>query len=53
MKANGDSIQFEYRSEISEILDAIAIYASQNLEGKNSLTIKEFYNLLLVMEMNW
>jgi 5-bromo-4-chloroindolyl phosphate hydrolysis protein len=53
MKKNMDTIQFESRAELQEIMRAIEEYVKQNPKQKENRTLKEFYNLLDVMEMEW
>lgn len=52
MKVELDTIKFESRHEIREILKAVEKYMKQNPEEQNE-TLKELYNLLDVMEMSW
>lgn len=50
MKLNNDSITFESRLEIGEIIKALETYQEEH--GKNQ-TINELIDKLDVMEMSW
>lgn len=50
MKLNMDSIQFESRSEIGEVIEALETYQEEH--GKND-TVNELINKLDVMSMSW
>lgn len=50
MKLNMDSIQFESRSEIGEIIKALETYQEQN--GKNK-AVQELIDKLDAMSMSW
>ena len=53
MKRNMDTIQFEYRKEVEEIINVISKYVEQNPEEKNNETLKRLYDLLDIMDMEW
>lgn len=53
MKQIGDKVQFEYRSEIHDLMKVIDEYVKQNPEEKNNETLKRFFDLLDVMDMTW
>ena len=53
MKNNNDSIQFENRGEIAELLRVVETYIKQNPKEKENETLKRFYNLIDCMEMEW
>lgn len=48
-----DSITFESRSEIEELLEVISKYVKQNPAEKNNEVLKRFYYLLDDMDMCW
>jgi hypothetical protein len=50
MQKEMDKIQFEYRSEVTEILEALQTY---NKEHNASNSVKELIALLDVLEMEW
>lgn len=53
MKSNMDKIEFESRREVQEIMKVIDKYISQNPSEKDNDILKEFFNLLDVMDMTW
>lgn len=53
MKKNMDTIQFESRSEIQGLIKVIDKYVKQNRAEKKNKTLKQFFNLLDVMDMEW
>lgn len=53
MKRNMDKIQFESRKEVGEMIRLIEKYVDAYPKEKDNKTLKEFYNLLDVMEMEW
>lgn len=53
MVKNMDSIQFESRGELGELLRILSQYIKQNPKEKSNDILKRFYNLLDVMEMEW
>lgn len=53
MKRQLDTIQFETRTEVSEVLNVIAKYVKEHPAEKDNKTLRELYNLLDVMEMDW
>lgn len=53
MKKDMDTIQFESRAELGELIRAIEKYLEAYPKEKDNKTLKEFYNLLDVMEMEW
>lgn len=53
MKPVMDSIQFESRNEIEEIMDVITKYVEQNPTEKKNATLKELYNTLDTLHMSW
>lgn len=53
MKKNMDTIQFESRAEIRNLMEMIDKYVKQNPSEKNNKTLEQFFNLLDVMEMEW
>lgn len=53
MKQDMDKIQFESRAEIGELIRVVEKYVDTYPKEKDNKTLKEFYNLLDVMEMGW
>lgn len=53
MKRNMDTIQFENRSEIHELMEIINKYVKQNPAERKNETLKRFFDALNVMEMEW
>lgn len=53
MKKNMDTIQFESRAEVGEVIRVLEKYVDAYPEDKDNQTVKELYNLLDVMEMEW
>lgn len=53
MKKNMDTIQFESRAEIRELMKMINRYLKQNPAEKGNNTLERFFNLLDVIEMEW
>ena len=53
MRKEMDTIQFESRAELSELLRMIEKYMEQNPKEKDNQTVMQLYNYLDVMEMEW
>ena len=53
MKKELDKIQFESRAEINEIIRVLEKYVDAYPKEKDNRAVKELYNLLDVMEMEW
>ena len=53
MKRNMDTIQFESRYEIEELMKVIDKYVKQNPEEKENSELKRFFDLLDAMHMEW
>ena len=53
MKKDMDKIQFESRAEIGELIKVLEKYVKQNPKEKENETLKRFFDLLDVMEMEW
>ena len=53
MKAGNDTIQFEYKSEIREVMMMVDKYISQNPKEKENKTIERFFDLLDLLDMYW
>lgn len=53
MKKNMDTIQFESRAELQELMKVVDKYVNQNPEEKGNKTLKRFFDLLDVMDMEW
>ena len=53
MKKNMDTIQFESRAEIQELMKVVDKYVKQNPKEKDNKTLERFFNLLDMMDMEW
>lgn len=53
MKKNMDSIQFESRAELNELMKVIDKYLKRNQDEKENKTLKRLFDLLGVMDMEW
>lgn len=53
MRRDMDKIQFENRAEVEELLKAVGKYVATYPQEKDNQTLKEFYDLLDVMDMAW
>lgn len=53
MKKNMDTIQFENRYEIDEVVDALQTYIKEHPNNSNKDTINKLIDLLNVMYMEW
>ena len=53
MKLNMDTIQFESHSEVEKMIEVIEKYVDAYPREKDNSTVKEFYNLLDVMDISW
>lgn len=53
MKKNMDTIQFESREEVRELISVLEKYVDAYPKEKDNQTVKKLYNLLDVMEMEW
>lgn len=53
MKRSLDTIQFEYRKEINDLMKVIDRYVKDHPEEKKNETLHQFFNLLDVMDMEW
>lgn len=53
MKRNMDTIQFENRTEIRELMEVINKYVKQNPAEKKNKILERFFDLLDVMDMEW
>ena len=53
MTKTGDSIKFEYRSEVDEIENALEIYLKEHPTESNKETVKQMIDLLEVMYLEW
>ncbi len=53
MRLQNDTVQFEERSEVQKILNALDDYFEQNPEEKNDEALREFYNEMNVLDMCW
>lgn len=52
-RAGGDTIKFESRSELGELLKALETYKDEHPNSKEFKTVKELYKILDVMEFEW
>lgn len=48
-----DTIKFESRTELEELMIVIDKYVKQNPKEKQNKTLKRFFDLLDVMHMEW
>ena len=53
MKKSNDTIQFESRAELAALMNVLSTDVKQSRADKDHRTLKEFYNLLDIMEMEW
>lgn len=53
MKKDMDTIKFESRSEIRNLMKVINRYVKQNPEEKENKTLERFFDLLDCMDMEW
>ena len=53
MQKNMDTIQFESRDELQELMNVIDKYVKQNPKEKDNKTLSRFFDLLDVMDMEW
>lgn len=53
MKKSMDTIQFESRAEVGELIKVLEKYVDAYPKEKDNQTVKKLYNLLDVMEMEW
>ena len=53
MTKTGDSIKFEYRSEVDEVENALEIYLKEHPTESNKETVKRMIDLLEVMYLEW
>ena len=53
MKRTLDTIQFEHKEELEELLKVINKYVKQNPEEKQNEILKKFFYLIDDMDMLW
>lgn len=53
MKKSMDTIQFESRAEVGELIKVLEKYVDAYPKEQDNQTVKKLYNLLDVMEMEW
>ena len=53
MKQNMDTIQFESRKEIGDIIKALEEWQENHKRDSKNDTVKELINKLDIMGMNW
>ena len=53
MKRTGDTIQFEHKEELEELLKVIDKYVKQNPKEKQNEILKKFFYLLDDIDMWW
>lgn len=53
MQKELDTVKFEYRYEVQELMKVINRYVEQNPSEKENKTLERFFDLLDVMDMEW
>ncbi len=53
MQKELDTIKFEYRYEVQELMKVIDKYVKQNPSEKENRTLERFFDLLDSMDMEW
>lgn len=53
MERRMDTIKFENRREVQELIKMIDKYMKQNPKKKENKTLERFFDLLDVMDMEW
>ena len=53
MKLNMDTIQFEYRQEVQELMKVIDKYVKQNPDEKQNKILEDFFDKLDMMDFTW
>lgn len=53
MQRTGDTIQFEHKHEVEELLKIINKYVKQNPKEKQNETLKQFFYLIDDIDMFW
>ncbi len=53
MEKDMDTIQFEHRYEVQDLMNVIDKYVKQNPTEKDNETLKRFFDLLDIMDMEW
>lgn len=53
MQKNMDTIQFESRAELHELMKMVDQYVKQNPKEKQNKTLERFFDLLDAMDMEW
>lgn len=53
MEKDMDTIQFEHRYEVQDLMNVINKYVKQNPTEKDNETLKRFFDLLDIMDMEW
>lgn len=53
MERRMDTIKFENRREVQELIKMIDKYMKQNPKEKENKTLERFFDLLDVMDMEW
>lgn len=53
MQRTADTIQFEYKEEVEELLKVINKYVKQNPKEKQNKILKDFFYLIDDIDMWW
>ena len=53
MQGQNDTIKFENRNEIQELMKVIDRYVKQNPKEKSNIILENFFSCLDVMDMMW
>ena len=53
MKLKMDTIQFEYRQEVQELMKVIDKYVKQNPDEKQNKILEDFFDKLDMMDFTW
>lgn len=53
MQRELDTIRFEYRYELQELMKVVDRYVKQNPQEKQNETLRRFFDCLDVMDMEW
>lgn len=48
-----DTIKFESRREVETLMDVISKYVEQTPEAKKNDTLRQFYDLLDIIDLEW
>ena len=53
MQRNMDQIQFEYRYEIEEVLNALNVFIKEHPDASEKTTVGNLCDMLDIMHMEW